>query len=214
MQLGADKQMYELANIVGVKKADEKFYIQIELPLDFEYKFKSMNVDQVGLWIEDGRTITAVQRKKIYATIQDISKYTGYVPEEAKEWLKYEHVRRSGAQYFSLKNCSIDTAKEFINTLIDFSLENGVQIQDLLTNRTDDINHMLYKCLVEKKCCICGKEGEIHHVDAIGMGNDRKRYDDSLNKKICLCRKHHTNAHSMGNDRFTKMYHVYGIQFE
>ena len=52
---------------------------------------------------------------------------------------------------------------------------------------------------------------EIHHEDAIGMGNDRRRVDDSRYKKICLCRMHHTMAHQLGVKRFREMYKVYGI---
>lgn len=47
--------------------------------------------------------------------------------------------------------------------------------------------------------------------DAIGMGNDRTKVDDSSYKKICLCREHHTLAHSLGVIRFREMYKVYGI---
>jgi hypothetical protein len=78
-------------------------------------------------------------------------------------------------------------------------------------NRTDDIGRYLYFCLMNKKCAVCGKDGEIHHEDAIGMGNNRKTLDDSKHKKICLCRLHHTKAHELGVDRFTKIYKVYGI---
>lgn len=33
---------------------------------------------------DDGRHISAEQRKKAYATIRDIADYTGYLPEEMK----------------------------------------------------------------------------------------------------------------------------------
>ena len=55
------------------------------------------------------------------------------------------------------------------------------------------------------------RSGEIHHVDAIGMGNDRRTYDDTQCRKMCLCRKHHTTWHQMGDERFQRMYKVYGI---
>ena len=48
-------------------------------------------------------------------------------------------------------------------------------------------------------------------VETIGMGNDRRRVDDSGYRKICLCRTHHTIAHQRGMPSFEKMYHVYGI---
>ena len=160
---------------------------------------------------DDGRHISAEQRKKAYATIRDISDWTGYLPEEMKEILKYQHMMRTGDSYFSLSNCSMDTAREFINTILEFALENGIPLSDNAIERTDDIGRYLYYCLLHKKCAICGKDGEIHHEDAIGMGNDRTKVDDSSYKKICLCREHHTLAHSLGVIRFREMYKVYGI---
>lgn len=160
---------------------------------------------------DDGRHISAEQRKKAYATIRDISDWTGYLPEEMKEILKYQHMMRTGDAYFSLSNCSMDTAREFINTILEFALENGIPLSDNVIERTDDIGRYLYYCLLHKKCAICGKDGEIHHEDAIGMGNDRTKVDDSSYKKICLCREHHTLAHSLGVIRFREMYKVYGI---
>lgn len=67
--------------------------------------------------LDDGRHISAEQRKKAYATIRDIASYTGYLPEEQKEWLKYLHIVKTGCGYFSLADCSMDTAREFINTI-------------------------------------------------------------------------------------------------
>ena len=163
------------------------------------------------LYLDDGKTITEQQRKKIYATLRDISFYTGYLPEEAKQQMKFYHIERTGCEYFSLADCSIETARDFINTLIDFCLQNGVPVQDSLILRTDDIGTYLYQCLKYRKCCICGKQGEIHHWDAIGMGNDRRTYDDTKNRKMCLCRTHHTIAHQKGVIDFQRDYHVYGI---
>lgn len=163
------------------------------------------------LRFDDGRHISVEQRKKAYATIRDIADWAGYLPEEMKEHLKYEHMIRTGDEYFSLSNCSMDTAREFINTILEFALENGVPLSEDALNRTDDIGRYLYCCIMHRKCAICGRDGEIHHEDAIGMGNDRKRVDDSDYRKICLCREHHTAAHQMGVKRFREMYKVYGI---
>ena len=160
---------------------------------------------------DDGRIISIEQRKKAYATIRDIADYTGYLPEEQKEWLKYLYIQKTGDDYISLSDCSMDQAREFINVILEYAIESGIQLSEQAINRTDDIGKYLYFCIKHKKCAICGQAGEIHHEDAIGMGNDRKTLDDSNHKKICLCRKHHTIAHQMGVDRFTKMYKVYGI---
>lgn len=173
--------------------------------------FQRKKIRNAEIRFDDGRHISAEQRKKAYATIRDIADWTGYLPEEMKEILKYQHMMRTGDAYFSLSNCSMDTAREFINTILEFALENGIPLSDNAIERTDDIGRYLYYCLLHKKCAICGKDGEIHHEDAIGMGNDRTKVDDSSYKKICLCREHHTLAHSLGVIRFREMYKVYGI---
>ena len=160
---------------------------------------------------DDGRHISVEQRKKVYATIKDIADYTGYLPEEQKEWLKYLHISNTGCDYFSLSDCTMDTAREFINTILEYAIESGVPLSEEAINRTDDIGRYLFFCIKNKKCAVCGKPGEIHHEDTIGMGNNRNKIDDSSHKKICLCRNHHTMAHQLGVIRFTEMYKVYGI---
>ena len=47
---------------------------------------------------DDGRTISVEQRKKTYATIRDISEYTGYTPEEQKQWLKVLYIVKTGGK--------------------------------------------------------------------------------------------------------------------
>lgn len=171
-------------------------------------------IRRAELRFDDGRHISAEQRKKAYATIRDIAEYTGFLPEEQKEWLKYLHMVNTGDSYFSLSDCSMDMAREFINTILEYAIQEGIPLSEEAVNRTDDIGRYLYFCLAHKKCAICGRPGEIHHEDAIGMGNDRRKIDDSKHKKICLCRMHHTIAHQKGVEDFKKMYKVYGIVAE
>ena len=61
--------------------------------------------------LDDGRHISAEQRKKAYATINDIAAFTGEMPEVMKEWLKYLHIYRTGCEVLSLSSCSMDTAR-------------------------------------------------------------------------------------------------------
>ena len=178
---------------------------------NYQEAIVSKRMKNCGLWLEDGRHITAEQRKKIYATLADIAAYTGYLPEELKGQMKYLHIVQTGCRHFSLSDCSIDTAREFINTIIGFALENGIPLSDLGVNRTDDINKYLYMCLKTKKCAVCGKKGEIHHWDAIGRGYDRRHFDDSAHRKVCLCRTHHTECHTIGREAFESRHKVYGI---
>ena len=204
--------MYEHVVLQGIKEDSTGTTLIIKIP---DKRLTDMIIQKhmktAELRLDDGRTITADQRKKAYATIRDISDYTGYLPEEQKEWLKYLHIAKTGCDYFSLSNCTVDEAREFINTILEFALESGILLSEQAINRTDDIGRYLYYCIKHKRCCICGQKGEIHHVDTIGMGFDRNHYDDSKNRKMCLCRLHHTIAHQRGMESFEKMYKVYGI---
>ena len=67
------------------------------------------------------------------------------------------------------------TAKSFINYLIEFCFHWSVPTKDSLLNQTDDISKYLYLCLANRRCAICNKPAEVHHVDRIGMGRDRAK---------------------------------------
>lgn len=204
--------MHTYGRITGLRyQEDGTADLLIHTDSDTAAVVMKKKIHDVWMYMEDGRQITVQQRKKIFATLNDISAYTGYMPQETEERMKFYHIQKTGCEYFSLSDCSMDTAREFIDTLIDFCLYNGVTLSENMLERTDDIGKYLMMCLRYRKCAVCGKAGEVHHWDAIGMGNDRREYDDSENRKICLCRIHHTIAHQKGRDSFERDYHVYGI---
>ena len=207
--------MYAVATLNQYKETDKGTELRITIP---EKKIGEILVDKhikkAEIRFDDGRSISADQRKMAYATIRDIAVYTGYLPEEQKEWLKYLYIAKTGGNYLSLSDCTMDEAREFINVILEYAIENGVQLTEQAIKRTDDIGRYLYYCIKHRKCAVCGLQGEIHHEDAIGMGNNRRTLDDSKHKKICLCRTHHTIAHQMGVDRFQKSYKIYGIKVE
>lgn len=206
--------MYELAKLQGYRIDRDGTTLKILIP-DRNYQEQIINkrIRSCGIWLEDGRHITAEQRKKAYATIRDIAEFTGYLPEEQKEWLKYLYIMRTGGNYISLDTCSVEEAKEFINVILDYALENGIRLEDSGVDRTDDIGRYLCACIRTQRCAVCGQDGEIHHWDAIGMGNDRTKVDDTDYRKICLCRGHHSECHTIGNTAFGRKYKVYGIKY-
>lgn len=155
--------------------------------------------------------ISENQRKKIYALIRDIANYIGDSVDNTKENLKIEFVQQTEYEMFSLSNCSSELAGEFIDFLINFAFENGVPMSEHPLKRADGIERYLAACLRHRICCVCGQPGEVHHVEAIGMGRKRAAVDDSGYEKICLCRRHHAEAHQIGINAFEDKYHVHGI---
>ena len=170
-------------------------------------------IRHVSIGIEDGRRITPLQQRKAYATLRDIGEYTGYPLEAIKQIMKVEHMMRTGDyEYFSLSDCSMTKAREFINTLLEYALKEGAILGESGLMRTDDIDAYLIQCIRYRRCCICGQPADIHHVEAIGMGQDRRHYDDWYNEVAALCRTHHSIAHTTGWQRFMDRYKVYGIK--
>lgn len=155
--------------------------------------------------------ISPDQRKKIYALIKDIANTTGGHKDYVKDNLKQQFTEHTEYDTFSLSNCDRQLASDFIEYLIEFAFEYGVELSEHPKNIIDDIEAYLRICIKRKICAVCGRPGEIHHVDTIGMGRNRNKIDDSKHEKICLCRKHHSEAHNSGWTEFADKYHVKGV---
>lgn len=201
------------ADVVKTGVRDGEEYVMLRAESGLIRAVRNLAVKKVEIGVEDGRLISPVQRRKIYATLRDISEYTGFTVEAAKQVLKVEHMLRTGnMEYFSLADCSVTTAREFINTLMEYALKEGVPLAESGLDRTDDIDMYLIQCIRYRKCCICGRPADIHHVDVIGMGADRRTVDDRQKEVAALCRTHHALAHQRGWKDFAAAYKIYGIQ--
>lgn len=99
---------------------------------------------RVEVRLDDGRTISADQRRKIFAIIRDISLWSGQEPEELRLYLEWDFCSRCLREWFSLSNCDMTTAREFITYLIQFCFHWGVPTKDSLLTQTDDIGKYLY----------------------------------------------------------------------
>lgn len=163
--------------------------------------------------LDDGRRISAKQRKKIYATISDISIWSGHTPEFLKELFKFNFCGSKDIETFSLSDVDMTTARDFITYLIEFCFEYSVPLSDAAIDRTDDIGKYLYLCIEYRKCAVCGDHADIHHIDRIGMGNDRTEVHHLGRKAIALCRKHHNECHNNENE-FLHKYHLFGIELD
>ena len=167
--------------------------------------------------------INGSQRRKAYATMQDIGESLGYELEEIKKALKIKFINSTAYDEISLSDCSKAAASDFINFIIRLGYEMGVQWEEHPRKRMDSLEKWLRLCLDQKICAVSAKpgkryvidnSGEIiheHHTDSIGMGRDRQKIDDSKLKKISLSAKYHNEAHDIGWESFKKKYHVEGI---
>lgn len=180
---------------------------------DILRELRQKQVKDIEIRLVDGRTITAEQRKRIFATIRDISLWSGHEPEYLRQYLTWDFTCGYGGEIFSLSDTDVSTAKEFTNYLINFCLFHSVPTKEPLIKRTEDIGKYLYYCLEHKKCAICNIDAEVHHVDRVGMGRDRKDIVHTGMKAIALCREHHEQAH-INELKLFEQNHVYGIKLD
>ncbi len=172
--------------------------------------------DKIQIGLPDGRTISPEQRRKAYALMREIAEWMGDLPEYVKRLMKMEFmVTRMQAlekHIFSLSDCDMTTAREFITYLIDFIIEHDVPTQTPLIELCEDITRYVYACLMHKKCAVCGANHvDLHHVQAVGAGRNR---DDILQLRmpvLPLCREHHMESHNIGQKTFLEKYHLQAI---
>ncbi|KNF06987.1 protein of unknown function DUF968 [Gottschalkia purinilytica] len=209
--------MFYHSQIKAIKETREGTELIIKIPEKIKDKlssWKEKGALTADIRFNDNRYINREQQKRIYATIEDISRYTG----NPKELEKMEQIANfcwdRDIEYFSLSNCSKEIARDFTDYLIQVAISLDIPLTDLAINRAEDIDRYLWICLDKRICCICGRKGEIHHVQAIGMGRDRKKVDDSEYLKMCLCREHHIEYHKTGRVNFENKHHVHGVKYK
>lgn len=162
----------------------------------------------------DSRPLSDRQRRMCYALINAIAEWSGSSPAEIKEAFKIEfwseHINTLADKVFSLANAPMSLVAEFQKFLINFILSNDVPLKFSLLDYVDDIRDYVYQCLIHKKCCVCGKRADLHHIDAVGMGNDRTNVEHLGREVMSLCRVHHGEYHQVGKSEFIGKYHLTG----
>lgn len=165
----------------------------------------------VEVTLLDSRPLSAKQRRCCYAMIGEIARWSGYDKDEAKEGMKFHFIESelmNQMDYFSLSNAKMSLVAAFQRFLARFIVKNDVPTKVSMLEYVSDIPDYTYQCLIHKKCVICGKRADLHHVTAIGAGRDRDKIDHLGMEVLPLCREHHNEIHSRGKDSFFKLYHL------
>lgn len=162
----------------------------------------------------DRRPLSDKQRRMCYALIHAISEWSGQESDDLKEYFKIsfmaENVDTLADKIFSLSNAPMSLIAAFQRFLIKFIISNDVPTKRPLLEYVDDIDDYVYMCLIHKKCAVCGKKADLHHIDTVGMGNDRTEVQHEGREALSLCREHHTEYHTIGKSAFLEKYHLNG----
>lgn len=196
--------------VVALSK-DGTATIKVTVPLA---QFLHRNVKEVFVELIDSRPLSDKQRRMCYALVKAIADWSGSGSEEVKEAFKLdfwaERVDTLSDKIFSLSNAPMSLVAEFQRFLVAFILTHDVPTKRPLREHVDDIEAYTYLCLVRRKCAVCGRSAELHHIDAVGMGNDRTEVRHEGREVMSLCRDHHTELHIVGKSEFMAKYHLDG----
>lgn len=177
--------------------------------------------------IDDGRRITPDQRKKIYAMFNDIADWTGYqpmeaqivfqhaflTPEEVKHYFKFETMMKKGIDYFSLANCSVSLANEFLTFIIDKCFEEKIPFSTVGWDSIPNDYPRMMQALKQHECVICREKGQLAHYDTVGSGNNRNT-DTRNHYFMSLCPVHHQEQHNAGILTFCHKYHLKPVKLQ
>lgn len=185
----------------------------IRAPADF---IKMAHQEQREVWIEfiDSRPLSDRQRRNVYAMIREIADWSGYTTKEMKEILKIDfwcgELLQIADTMFSLSNAPMSIVAAFQSWLARFIVANDVPTNKPMLEYIDDVQNYVYACAIHKKCPICGKAADLHHVVPLGMGADRTEVIHEGLEVLPLCREHHMEIHRTGKADFFKRYHLNG----
>lgn len=162
----------------------------------------------------DSRPLSDKQRRTCYALIRAIADYTGQGLDPTKEWMKLKFIaddlEQTAEKIFSLSNAPMSLVCAFQRYLVRFIVDWDIPVGFSLLEMVDDVTDYVYACLIAKKCVICGRPAELHHVDRVGMGRDRTDIMHEGMEALPLCREHHSEAHGMPDEEFFGKYHLTG----
>ncbi|SHI56084.1 Putative HNHc nuclease [Anaerovibrio lipolyticus DSM 3074] len=180
--------------------------------------------DRVEIILPDGRKITPEQRRKCYALLGEITEFVSGIRnaetlDETKSMMKWEFIlHRMEAQerrLFSLANCDVSTAREFITYLVSFIVENDIPTKIPLIEQCEDIASFVYACSINRKCAVCGKDADVHHCEGsrIGAGVDRNEVHHLGREVLPLCREHHSICHN-DEEAFIEKFHLVPVRLD
>ena len=174
--------------------------------------------DEVRVFWADNRCISAEQRRKAWALMTEIAAYQGQDKEdvyrEQSAAFSIKNFESLQGHLFHLSTATVSEARDFINLLIEIIIEYGIPTKEPLYGLCDDITRYVYACLMNKKCAVCGRKTELHHVDHVSMGYNRKEINHIGMRCLPLCREHHMEAHSIGQTAFDAKYHLEPIPID
>lgn len=166
----------------------------------------------VEVKVHDNRQISTKQNALSHALLRDIANYSYDDPDRIELIMKYYFKGKTDI-VFCHHLATMTEATEWIHFLIDFVLENNVELPGDYIYLLED-NYWFYSSLVHRTCCICGQYADVAHFQTVGSGSNRRKTDHRKMLLMALCRKHHQQQHQEGVNYFVKKHRIIPVRLE
>lgn len=202
--------MSEVITSGVVIESDQGVYVRTVRP-DVPHLSNEVRV----LWV-DSRARSNDQIRKAWALMGEIAEYQGQTSEavykEQSSEFTLRHLEALQGRLFHLSTATMSEARAFITLLIELILEYNIPTKEPLYALCDDLERYTYACLMNKRCAVCGAKPDLHHVDHVGMGYDRREICHIGMRCLPLCRMHHMEVHQIGQTAFDNKYHLVPVE--
>ncbi len=183
----------------------------VKLPITAEMELEQGLSIEVDIKVIDNRIITEKQRAFIFVLCREIGWHLGEDADYIRLLMSQYNANLRDIEVESLSKASMTYANQLIETIITFAIDNNIPLAKKIID--DNAYHFTdkqtYAMVLKRMCVICGNRADIHHSGkTVGMGQDRKKISHIGMTVLPLCRNHHTEAHTMGDEAFNRKYHI------
>ena len=186
----------------------------VRAPYSDYYTLTKRQYKKVRVQLVDNRPLSDKQRRMCYALIGEIAEWSGTEKATLKELMKIEflaeNLQDTADTIFSLSDAPMSIVAAFQRFLVRFILDNDIPTRFPLLDYADDYGDYIYACLINRKCAICGRRADLHHIDRVGMGRNRNEIIHEGMEALPLCREHHGEVDTLGDREFYEKYHLHG----
>jgi hypothetical protein len=174
--------------------------------------------DEVTVLWHDSRMRTAEQNRKAWALMTEIAVFQGEDKDTVYKEQSLEFTSRNlevlQGMLFHLSTATVSEASAFITMLVEIIIEYGIPTKEPLVELCEDVQKAVYFCLLHKACAVSRRKAELHHVDAVGMGYNRREKPQIGALVLPLAREYHMECHNIGNEAFMRKYHLEPVRLD
>lgn len=175
-----------------------------------------LETHNVYIVANDKRDKSYEQIKFMYAILKEFAiEFYGEYDKSSLDNIKYafyeDYQKASDLEFYRTKVATVTEMRLFIDWLLKMMAQQyGITIALELVDESF-LSSWIYANTCSRKCCVCGEtNADIHHVDRVGAGHNRKKVNHTKKKVISLCRTCHSIEHDTG--KLLKEKGLYGVK--